>query len=131
MFWECVWAPAAIAAPGSRERSRRSCFLPTFSLVLRLRPAGFDPWRTVAHILFFDIIRFMTKLLQEAVAEVSTLPEDEQNRAAQVLLAFARDRSTYTLDLEQIEDIKHATGQADRGEFASDVRVRKIFGRAL
>ncbi len=60
-----------------------------------------------------------------------TLPEDEQNRAAEVLLAFAQDRRDYTLDVEQIEGIRHAMAQADRGQFASDKRLRKIFGRGL
>ena len=73
----------------------------------------------------------MTKLLEEAVAELRTLPEDEQDRAAAALLAFTRDRQNYTLSMEQIEGIRHAVGQADRGEFASEKRVREIFGRAL
>jgi len=33
--------------------------------------------------------------------------------------------------VEHIEGIQHAMGQADRGEFASDKRLRKIFGRSL
>ena len=60
-----------------------------------------------------------------------TLPADEQNRAAEVLMVFARDRRGYALTVEQIEGIKHAVGQADRGEYASEKRVQKIFGRAL
>ena len=73
----------------------------------------------------------MTKLLEEAMAELRTLPEDEQDRAAEVLLAFAHDRRDYTLDAEQIEGIRHAMTQADNGQFASDKRLRKIFDRAL
>jgi hypothetical protein len=73
----------------------------------------------------------MTKLLEEAMAELRTLPEDEQDRAAEVLLAFAHDRRDYTLDAEQIEGIKHAMAQADKGQFADDKRLRRIFGRAL
>jgi hypothetical protein len=73
----------------------------------------------------------MTKLLEAAVAELRTLPDDEQDRAAAALLAFTRDREDYTLSMEQIEGIRHAMGQADRGEFASDKRLRKIFGRSL
>jgi len=73
----------------------------------------------------------MTKLLEEAVAELRTLPEDEQDRAAAALLSFTRDRQDYTLTVEHIEGIQHAMGQADRGEFASDKRLRKIFGRSL
>ena len=77
------------------------------------------------------MLSFMTKLLEEAMAELRTLPDDEQNRAAEVLLAFAHDRQDYTMDAEQVEGILHAMGQADRGEFASDKRLRRIFGRAL
>ena len=73
----------------------------------------------------------MTKLLEEAVAELQTLPEGEQNRAAAALLAFARDRRDYTFNPEQIEGIRHAVGQADKGTFASDARLKKIFGRSL
>lgn len=73
----------------------------------------------------------MTKLLEEAVAQVRTLPAEEQNRAAEVLMVFARDRRGYTLTVEQIEGIKHAMGQADRGEFASEERVQDIFGCSL
>jgi len=49
----------------------------------------------------------MTKLLEEAVALLGTLPEDEQDRAAHVLLAFTRERSEYTLDAEQLAGIDH------------------------
>jgi hypothetical protein len=73
----------------------------------------------------------MTRLLEEAVAELRTLPEDEQDRAAAALLAFTRDRGDYTLSSEQIEGIRHAMDQADKGEFASDKRLRRIFGRSL
>lgn len=73
----------------------------------------------------------MTKMLEEAVAELQTLPEDEQDRAAAALLAFTRDRQDYTFTVEQIEGIQHAIGQADRGEFASEKRLKKIFGRSL
>ena len=73
----------------------------------------------------------MTKLLREAVAQLQTLSDDEQDRAAEVLLAFAHDRRDYTLDSEQIEGIRHAMVQADHGQFASDKRLQTIFGRAL
>jgi hypothetical protein len=46
-------------------------------------------------------------------------------------LSFARERNDYTLTVQQIEGITHAMEQADRGEFASDKRLRKIFGRSL
>jgi len=34
----------------------------------------------------------MTKLLKEVIADVRTLPTDEQDRAAQALLVFMRER---------------------------------------
>ncbi len=43
----------------------------------------------------------MTKLLDEAVVVVRTLPERQQDHAAEVLLAFARELNDYTLDAEQ------------------------------
>jgi len=73
----------------------------------------------------------MTKLLEEAVEELRALPEDEQDRAAQALIAFARERADYTFNDEQIAGIHHAMGQADRGEYASDAVVRGIFGHSL
>ncbi len=73
----------------------------------------------------------MTKLLEEAVAQVRTLPVEEQDRAAEVLLALTRDRRSYTFSSEQIEGIHHAMRQADRGEFASKQKLRTIFGRDL
>jgi hypothetical protein len=39
----------------------------------------------------------MTKLLDEAVVLLGTLPEGEQDRAAKVLLAFALERTDYAL----------------------------------
>jgi hypothetical protein len=56
----------------------------------------------------------MTTLLEEAVAELRTLPEDEQDRAAAALVAFTRDRQDYTLSMEQIEGIRHATSERER-----------------
>jgi hypothetical protein len=73
----------------------------------------------------------MTKLLEEAVEEMRALPEDEQDRAAQALLAFARERHEYNLDSEQVAGIHHAMHQADRGEFASERSIRDIFGQSL
>lgn len=77
------------------------------------------------------ILCTMTKLLEEAVEEVRTLPEDEQDRAAEALIAFARERNEYSFDNEQVAGIQHAMGQADRGEFASDAAIRVLFGRGL
>lgn len=66
----------------------------------------------------------MTKLLEAAIEEVRTLPENEQNQAAQALMAFARERHDYSFEDEQIAGIIHAIAQADRGQFAGDAAVR-------
>jgi hypothetical protein len=80
----------------------------------------------------FDLLsKMMTKLLEEAVVELRTLREDEQDRAAAALLAFTRDRQDYTLTGEQIEGIPHAMGQAEQGEFAGEKRLRRILGRSV
>jgi hypothetical protein len=53
-----------------------------------------------------------------------------KTRAAQALLAFARERHEYTFDDEQIAGIHHAMQQADRGEFARDASINDISGRS-
>jgi hypothetical protein len=73
----------------------------------------------------------MTKLLEEALEEVRTLPDDDQDRAAHALIAFTRERHDYSFDEEHVAGIHHAIGQADRGEFTNAAEVREIFGRAL
>ena len=69
----------------------------------------------------------MTKLLQNAIARVQTLSDEEQDRAASVLLAFAGDNRNYSFTAEQIAGIEHAMQQADRGEFATDKEVEELF----
>ena len=75
---------------------------------------------------------FMTKLLQEAMAHIQTLPEDDQNRAAEVLLiAFAKTEPRYSFSAEQLAGIDHAIEQAKNREFASDETIRGLFGSLL
>ena len=73
----------------------------------------------------------MTKLLEEALARVQTLPDDEQDRAAQVLIALAADTRPYSLSDAQIAGIELAIEQADHGRFADGKRIKTIFRRAL
>lgn len=73
----------------------------------------------------------MTKLLEEAVARVQTLPDDEQDRAAQVLIALSADTRPYSLSEAQIAGIELAMEQADHGRFADAKRIKNIFPRAL
>jgi hypothetical protein len=76
----------------------------------------------------------MTKLLEEAIAEVLELPEETQNMAADALLMvidYVNDDTHYRLTDEQIAGVHHAIGQADRGEFATQAELKEIFGRPL
>lgn len=73
----------------------------------------------------------MTTKLDEAVAILKTLPDDEQARAADALFAFALEKSSYTLSDEDLAGIDHAIAQADRGEYASGREIEKVFGRSL
>lgn len=66
-----------------------------------------------------------------AVALLKTLPDDEQERAANVLMAFAQERSSYDLSDDQLAGIHHAMGQADRSEFASEADIVELFGHRL
>jgi hypothetical protein len=76
----------------------------------------------------------MTKLLEQAIAQVLELPEETQNLAADALLLvvdYVNGDAHYRLTDEQIAGVRHAMGQADRGEFATDAEVKEIFGRPL
>ena len=49
----------------------------------------------------------MTKLLEEAITQVRKLPEDEQNRAAHLLLEFAATNAQgYHLSDEQLAEVR-------------------------
>lgn len=74
---------------------------------------------------------YMSTLIDEAIALIKALPEEDQERAANALMAFADERTSYTLSDEQIAGIDHAIAQAARGEFASDAEVSRILGETL
>lgn len=73
----------------------------------------------------------MTKLLQKGIDAVRMLPADRQDLAGEVLLSLAAAGPRYELTAEQMEDVKLAIAEADRGEFASAddmTRTWKKFG---
>ena len=73
----------------------------------------------------------MTKLLEQAIAEVRKLPDADQDMAAEMLLSLARrDESRYRLTFEQIEEVKLAMAEADRGEFATDEEMSALWKKA-
>lgn len=67
----------------------------------------------------------MTKLLEEAIAKLKTLSDEQQDRVAELLLHLAEGEAEFELTQEQIEGIEIAMQQADRGEFATQEEVRR------
>ena len=69
----------------------------------------------------------MTRLLDEAVATVSTLPEDVQDDVARIMLRLAGvEPQPYVLTPEEEADLDASIAEAGRGEFATDEEVRAI-----
>ena len=75
----------------------------------------------------------MTKLLDEAIAEIRKLPDAEQDRAAALLLALAHeqddDAASYGLTPEQVAQIRLGLEQARRGEFVPEDEVEEMWRR--
>ena len=78
----------------------------------------------------------MTKLLDEAIAEIRKLPDAVQDRAAALLLALAHeqddDAANYRLTPEQVAQVRLGLEQARRGEFVPEEEVEEMwrqFGR--
>jgi hypothetical protein len=63
----------------------------------------------------------MTKLLEQAIAKVRELPEDEQDALAEIILSMAEaDASGVRLDPQTEAGVRDGLAQAERGEFVSD-----------
>jgi hypothetical protein len=72
----------------------------------------------------------MTKLLEQAIARVQSLPEAEQDEAAEVLLSLVSwSREPVPLDDETRAAIREGSEQARRGEFVSDAEMAEFFKR--
>ena len=73
----------------------------------------------------------MTKLLDQAIAKVRELPEEEQERAAHSLMVFAElaKLGKYKLGSEERAAIEESKTQARRGEFATDEEVDAAYRR--
>ena len=70
----------------------------------------------------------MTKLLEQGVASVSTLPDEVQDEVATMLLQFAGiERPAYQLAPEEHADLAEA--EAARGELATDEEVRAMWAK--
>lgn len=63
----------------------------------------------------------MTKLLDEAIAKVRSLPDDEQDALALAMLSMTdADAAVVPLDDETRAAIREGLAQAERGEFVPD-----------
>jgi len=71
--------------------------------------------------------RGMTKLLEEGIKAVQGLPEDRQNDAGEMLLTIASLSARYELTPDQLEDVKLAIVETDRGEFASEEDMEALW----
>ncbi len=63
----------------------------------------------------------MTKLLENGIDAVRDLPADQQNLAGELLLSLAeQSKRRPCLTPEQIDDVRLAVAEADRGDFATE-----------
>jgi hypothetical protein len=68
----------------------------------------------------------MTRLLDEAIAKVRRLSDEEQDYAAAMLLGFAdREADSYELTPEQLAEVELARQQIKDGHFISDEEMRE------
>ena len=73
----------------------------------------------------------MTKLLDEAIAKVRELPEEQQERAAESLMQFAElaKQCVYTLSPQERAAIEASKAQVQRGDLATDDEVEAAYAR--
>ena len=72
----------------------------------------------------------MSKRFEEAVAEIRKLPDEEQDRVADLLMELAgQDDEQSALTPEQVAGVHLALEQVRRGEFASDESVERLLYR--
>jgi hypothetical protein len=70
----------------------------------------------------------MTKLFKRGVEAVEALPEDQQDLAGALLLKFANvAEPEYRLTPEQVEDVKLALAEMERGEFATEEEIEEAW----
>lgn len=70
----------------------------------------------------------MSKLLDEGIKAVRSLPENQQDAAGELLLSLA-DGRRYDLSPEQVEGIRHAQAQIAEGRYAGADSVERVFGK--
>jgi hypothetical protein len=72
----------------------------------------------------------MTRLFEQAVEAVSTLPDEAQDDLARILLQLAGvDQPPYELTPEEAADLDVSLAEAAKGEFATDEEVRAVWAK--
>jgi predicted transcriptional regulator len=72
----------------------------------------------------------MTKLLEQALETVRSLPPEMQDELARMLLQLAgKDQHLLQLSPEEEGSLDESLAQADRGEFATDEQVQAIWAK--
>ncbi len=71
----------------------------------------------------------MTKRFEEAVAEIRKLPEEQQERVADLLIERMGKEEAPALTPEQVAGVHVALEQVRRREFASDESVERLLYR--
>ncbi|SDP46615.1 hypothetical protein SAMN05444050_6953 [Afipia sp. GAS231] len=74
----------------------------------------------------------MTKLLEQAVDSVRTLPPEVQDELARLLLQVAgEEQPVILLTPEERADLAEADAEIARGEFATDEQMRAILAKRI
>jgi hypothetical protein len=95
-----------------------------------MKRRSFQVAPAIATVVAQDSEARMTKLLEQGIEAVRALPDDRQDMAGRILLEIAGDRSPeYSLTPEQIEDVKAALDEMERGEFATDEEIEEVWRR--
>ena len=72
----------------------------------------------------------MTRLVEQAVATVSALPDEVQDEVARMLLAFAGiEQPPIQLTPEEEADFAESDAEIARGELALDEEVRTMWAK--
>lgn len=72
----------------------------------------------------------MTKLLDEAIKQVRSLPDERQNQVAGVLLSIAK-QNLPTLSDEHVAGVHEAIAEANAGKLVDKAEIDKVFTKHL
>ena len=76
------------------------------------------------------MVRFMIKILEQAIEKVKALSTERQEYAAEVLEQIANaDDAVYHLSDEERRMVREGLAELDRGEFATASEVRAVFDK--